>query len=314
MGRLLEAAFAEQEDPTALGLVRILVVTIMTLSALTHVGALTEYFSADAEVGGEFARLAYPSRFSLFFYAHEPWMVRAIFALGIAAHVFWIVGLYTRVAAVASWLLWISMAGRMPLLYAYPDQLGQVMVFLLMLMPTGRGLSLDARWRGKGGPVPVWCRRILQLQLAIMYTATGLAKTGKTWMEGTAIYYSALNPYNRHFDLGPLMAIIQPWVLRPMTYLVLVWEVAFGGFVVVLWAREIVTSLRGHAPRWLPDLRRPALGFGVAMHFGIWALLYVVFFTPLVVSSYSCFLRPDEAKRLIARLQRRFTKRASASA
>ncbi|WP_146661683.1 HTTM domain-containing protein [Enhygromyxa salina] len=78
---------------------------------------------------------------------------------------------------------------------------------LLALMPAGRGFSLDARWFGWGGTVPVWCRRILQLQLGIMYTVTGLAKTGDTWhVDGTAIYYTLNNPYNRHFDAGPFVA------------------------------------------------------------------------------------------------------------
>lgn len=298
LARLRDALLTGEEDPTALGLLRIALVTVFTASLLSHVGAVAEYFSSAAPLAGKFARNAFPSRWSLFFYVDDPTAVRAIFAAGVVAHLMWLVGLYTRAAALVSTVVWVSMVGRNPLLYAMPDQLHTAMMVWLALMPSGRGLSLDARWRGKGGPVPVWCRRIAQLQVGVMYTATGLAKHGVTWKsQGTAIYYSLVNPYNRHFDLGPMLAALQPYVLRPATWAVLVWEVAFGGFVLLHWLRE----------RWrkIPDLRWLFLGFGVLMHTGIQVMLYVEWFTPLTLASYFAFLRPDEAKRLVQRLTRR---------
>jgi hypothetical protein len=153
-------------------------------------------------LAGDFARQAFHSRLSLFLWFEEPWQVRTIFGLGVVAHLLWLVGLYTRPAALVSFVVWASMVGRNPLLYAMPDQMHTCMLLWLALTPSGRGLSLDARWRGKGGPVPVWCRRILQLQIAVVYTTTGLLKTASTWKgDGTAIYYSLVNPYNRHLDI-----------------------------------------------------------------------------------------------------------------
>ena len=287
-----------EEDPTALGLLRIGLVAVFTASLLTHVGAVAEYFSSASPLAGTFAREAFPSRWSLFFHIDDPTAVQAIFAAGVVAHLLWLVGLFTRPAALVSALVWISMVGRNPLLYAMPDQLHTALLLWLALMPTGKGLSLDARWRGKGGPVPVWCRRIVQLQLAVLYTSTGLAKYGATWKsEGTAIFYSMVSPYNRHFDATSLLATLQPYVLRPLTWAVLVWEVGFSGFVISHWLRE----------RWrrVPDLRWLFLGFGVAMHVGIQVMMYVEWFTPLTLASYLAFLRPAEAARLLQRLLRR---------
>ena len=182
------------EDPTALGLVRILLVSVLTASLLAHVGAVSDYFSSDSVLFGEWAREAFGGRFSLFFWVEDPWAVRAIFAVGVVAHLLWLVGRYTRVAAFVGWLVWVSMFGRNPLLYSLADQLQMVLCTLLMVMPSGNGLSLDARVRGPR-PVPVWCRRLLQLQMAVMYTSTGLLKDGKTWHDdGTALYYSLSNP------------------------------------------------------------------------------------------------------------------------
>lgn len=305
--RFCDATLSGREDATALGLFRILVVSVLFVSALSHTGSVAEYFSDDAWVNGRFARSAYPSRWSLFFHVRDPWAVRAIFAAGIIAHLFWIAGLYTRVASVLSMLLWVSMYGRQPLLYAYPDQFGQCLGLLLVLMPAGRGLSLDAKWRGKGGPVPVWCRRLLQLQIGIMYTATGFEKSGDAWrVDGTALYYTLVNPYNRHFDLGGFWAMVQPWILRPATYAVLVWEVGFAGFVVVHWIRESL----GPRGRRIPDLRWLFLGFGFLMHAGIQVFLYVVFFSVLTIFSYSAFFTPDESRRLIDRVRKRISRRA----
>jgi hypothetical protein len=295
LARACDAMFSGREDAFALGVFRAVVAGMLMISALMHVGSVGEYFSDESMISDRFAALAFPSRWSLFFTIRDPFAVRAIWALGVLALAMWTVGLFTRVSSILGMLLWISMYGRNPLLYAYPDQLALMFGALLTLMPAGRGFSLDARWLGWGGTVPVWCRRILQLQLGILYTATGLEKTGDTWqVDGTAIYYTLTNPYNRHFDAGPFFAALQPWVLRPLTFAVLVWEVSFGGFVAYHWLREILGR------RLIPDLRWLFLGFGVALHVGIQIGVYVVLFSPLIIGTYVCFLTSEDLRRLLS--------------
>lgn len=291
------------EDPTALGVVRIGLVSVLTASLLAHVGAVSDYFSTDAVLFGPWAREAFGDRLSVFHWVEDPWAVRAVFAAGVVAHLLWLVGRFTKVAAVVAWVVWVSMFGRNPLLYSLADQLQMVLCTLLVLMPSGNGLSLDARKRG-AKPVPVWCRRVLQLQLAVLYTATGLLKDGDTWHEdGTALYFALSNPYNRHFAIAPTLAMLQPWVLRPMTWLVLLWEIGFAPFVAIHWLRGVLGR-----PRRFPDPRWLFVGFGVAMHLGIQSMLYVAWFSPLCVATYAAFLRPDEALRIGARIRRTFTR------
>ena len=291
----------DAEDPTALGLCRILLVALFTASLLSHVGAVATYFSDASVVAGDFARRAFPTRWSLFFWVTDPTAVQAIFCVGVVAHLLWLVGLFTRAASLVAWGVWVSMIGRNHLLYTFADQLQMVLCSLLMLLPAGRGLSLDASRRGKGGPVPVWCRRIIQLQLAVVYASTALMKTGVTWRaEGTALYYSLANPFNRFFDLPQLWAFVQPWALRPATWVVLAWEHAFAIFVLVHWTRE----MRGPSSR-IPDLRKTILPFGAAMHAGIGATLFLAWFSPLSIASYSAFLTPREASKVVAWVRRR---------
>lgn len=308
LGRWIDRAIGrvllDPEDPTALGLVRIAIVSVLTLSLLTHVGAVADYFSEASPLHGEYARQAFHSRLSLFFYVESVPVVQGIFALGVVAHVLWLVGKWTTPAAIVAWVVWISMVGRNPLLYSLPDQLQMAMATWLVFMPSGRGLSLDARKRG-AKPVPVWCRRILMLQLSVMYTATGLLKHGKTWHEdGTALYYALSNPYNRHFDVPEVLAALQPWVLRPMTWMVLTFEIGFSVFLALVALRELLGR-----PRRFPDLRPIVLGFGVLMHIGIQSMMYVAWFSPLVIASYLAFLTPDEAKRFVAWLTARRSRR-----
>jgi hypothetical protein len=317
-GRFLDASLSRQEDASALGLARAVYGAVLTVVLLGHVGHVGEFFSDESVINGRFARLAFSDHWSLFlpaqkgqeeawhagFYVADPFWVRAVFAGGVVAHLMWTVGLFTRLAGVACLALWVSMIGRNPMLYAYPDHFLMAILVLMVLMPCGRGFSLDASWRGKGGTVPVWCRRLLHFQIAIMYLVTGLAKHGKTWHEdGTALYYSLMNPYNRHFALSSLWAHLQPWVLRPSTYLTLYWEICFPLFVVANWLREARSEAR-----WPRDWRWLFLGLGVMVHGGVWPLLYTVAFSPLVLASYFAFLQPSEARKLI---QRVFPARAS---
>lgn len=309
--RILDAALSGYEDPRALGVLRIAVVTISVLTMITHLGNVTEFFSARSVIGGEWAAHAFPSRYSYFFEHGDPSTVLFVFWLGLLSGVAWAAGFATRLSAVIHTFVWMSMYGRNPLLYAYPDQLTLMLLYLLALMPSGRGLSVDAwllaKFRERRGQdhakrlvaVPVWCRRVIQLQLAVLYTSTGLLKTGDTWREeGTAIYYTLTNPYNRHFDLSALLAGVQPWLLRPLTYAVLVWEVAFAGFVVVYWIRDAL----GRTGRKLPDLRWLFLGFGLAMHAGIQLALYIVWFTALMFASYLAFFSWEEMTAIARRV------------
>jgi hypothetical protein len=306
--RVLGRVWLDPEDPTALGLVRIAVVSVLLASLLTHVGAVGEYFSSEAPLHGEWAREAFPTRTSLFFWIEAPWAVRLIFAIGVVAHVLWLVGRWTVAASIVSWIVWVSMSGRSPLLYSLPDQLQMVTCTLLVLMPSGRGLSLDARRAGGAKPVPVWCRRVLMIQLGTLYTATGLLKHGPTWhRDHTALYYSLVNPYNRHFDAAELWASLQSWMLGPMTAVVVWWEILFAAFVLVHALRHVVGR-----PRWFLDLRLPILGFGVMMHVGIQIAMYVAWFSPLVLASYLAFLTPDEARWIIERVRRRRESTAAA--
>jgi uncharacterized membrane protein YphA (DoxX/SURF4 family) len=167
---------------------------------------------------------------------------------------------------------------RNHLLLCGSDDTLQIAIFLLMLSPSGRALSIDA-WRAARrkpavGPTytPAWQVRLIQIQLCVIYCTTGLVKvkgTGfmeGTWWEGTSIHY-AINyiVMNRN---SYAMLPIPYWFTQPLTYVTLVWEVLFPVLVLHRWTRRF------------------ALAFGILFHVGIFFTMAIGWFGFYMIDLY----------------------------
>jgi hypothetical protein len=125
--------------------------------------------------------------------------------------------------------------------YTGGDTVVRVFLFLGMFARWGEAYSIDSWRRGRRAilsgamlsmppvrKIPAWPMRLMMLQLAIIYCATGLLKSGDTWRDGIALYY-ALNL--DHFYRFPQTRIVT-WlqyvgVLPAMSVFVRWWEVLF---------------------------------------------------------------------------------------
>lgn len=118
----------------------------------------------------------------------------ALFVLAAVAGLCLLVGCYTRVAAVASWLLLVSLQARNP--YAASmggDILLRILLFWGLFLPLGARGSFDAWRRGEPlGPGRVFsaASAALLVQVALVYVVTGLHKSGQLWREGSAVQYA----------------------------------------------------------------------------------------------------------------------------
>jgi hypothetical protein len=105
-----------------------------------------------------------------------------------------LVGFYTRVATIASWVLLVSLQLRNPLVLQGGDILFRSLLFWAMFLPLGARLSIDAAGaKGHRRPTRVLsvATAALLLQVALMYWCTAALKRGKEWIpDGTAIYYA----------------------------------------------------------------------------------------------------------------------------
>lgn len=272
-----------------LALMRILLgLSLLSQQIIELLPYLMEYYGPDGVApAGLFDRvqLRYWYWSMLVFNTDDPTTVYIVFGLWVAAALLFTLGYHTRLANLALWFFTTCFLARNPLNCNAGDDVLQMGIFLLMLSPCGRALSIDAwqrRRRGLDvGPVfvPAWPVRLIQLQLCALYCTTGLVKLkGEGWLEGswwdgTSVHYTfhylTLNRYSPASFSMPL------WVTMAMTYSTVWWETLFP--LLVLWRRT----------------RLFALVFGVLLHIGILATLAITWFSLNTLSFYAVWL-PDE--------------------
>jgi hypothetical protein len=114
-----------------------------------------------------------------------------LFALAGAVAVALLVGYRTRTAAVASWVLLLSLQHRNPIVLNGGDTLLRMLLFWAMFVPLGTRWSVDAvRRGGTTERVASVGTAALLLQVVTMYLANGLLKLGgDLWLSGEAIRY-----------------------------------------------------------------------------------------------------------------------------
>ncbi len=230
-------------------------------------------------------------------------------AVALAATVCVTLGYRTRIAAVLVFVVVMSVDRQAPLAFNAGDALLRVLAFYLVLTPAGTAVSLD-RWRRHRDrfwvfpPRAPWARRLLQIQLSVIYLSTVWDKMqGSLWREGSAVSYAL-----RVADVGrlPTPGFVTDSVVitELMTFGTLAAELAIG---VLVWNRT---------------LRPWVLGFGAVLHLTIEIQLAVGFFTLAMLTLYLAFLTPTRAEAVLrgawdraARIERRIatTERASVS-
>jgi len=244
--------------------------------------------------------LAFWYRFSLFHIRADPPFVHGVYAATIVSLTLMIVGIKTRITTVISWVLVNSIYVYSPIFYSGGDTVVRVFLFLGMLSRWGEAYSLDAWWRRKRAvlagapkipplrPIPAWPLRLMMLQLAIIYCATGSLKSGHTWMDGTALFFALnLDHFYRHPAQIYLVTFLQAiWVLPMATWVTRIWEVAFPialiGAMVRGYERDRETGQWPSTPMW----RRALSWLCVAGVLGItsWliAIVALYFYDPAI--------------------------------
>ena len=234
-------------------------------------------------------------RFSLFHVRADPPFVFAVYAATLASLTLMILGVKTRITTIVSWFLVNSIYSYSPIFYSGGDTVLRVFLFLGMLTRWGEAYALDTWWRRKRAvlagaaqvpplrTIPAWPLRIMMLQLAIIYCATGALKSGHTWMDGTALFFALnLDHFYRHPGQIYLVTFLQMiWVLPIATWITRIWETAFPlamiGAAVRAYERERRAGTWPRVPAWrrVPSYLCLAAIFGLAAYIiGLTALYY----------------------------------------
>jgi hypothetical protein len=184
---------------------------------------------------------------SILMFRDDPPFVRAhelAFYLVCAAFT---LGLLTSVTKWLTWFLYLSL-----LLRGFVGAAGEhVMVNFLVLLcwsRCGEVWSVDGWWRRRRGApprlVPAWPRWLMILQTVPMFAANGLRKSGVSWADGDALWFSLSHPGLPRAWATEIPTMLGPVPLRLATWFVHGFEVLFPLVVVGV----VATALAGTSP------------------------------------------------------------------
>jgi predicted DCC family thiol-disulfide oxidoreductase YuxK len=262
---------------------------------------LASFFTDEGMLPRRSLLAFYPNRFSLLSLVGEWWQVCLFWFAGLAVALMLTVGWRTRTASTLAFLFVMSFQWRDPLVLDGSDLVFRLVPFWLIFTSAGGRYSVDAAIRrvhgdppsGGGPALPV---RLLELQVAWIYLATGLEKLGgKMWPEGTAAYY-ALQLQHTFGRTHAEWLALSPFFQRLVSWNTLAIELLFLPLV------------------FSPILNRPmrilALAGAAMLHGGILALMNVGNFPVIMLAALILYLPPglvhrlvDEGRRLLPRSQ-----------
>ena len=233
------------------------------------------------------------------------WGVIAVALLAGFALVLGLGGRLTAFVASQSWLALSVINGHCGGSY---DELLSNAIWLLVLGPSTRTLSLDSRIRTgrwlSAEPIGSWARYLVVFQLVVVYCSTGSQKLSAYWTPVggfSALYYILQQPSWHRMDMS-FLAYVYP-LTQVATAMTWIWELTSPLLLVSMWLRAH-PDRGGRVRRFLTriDYRIPFCIIGLGMHVGIEAVMNVGPFSFIALSYYVAIWRPDEIVGFARRL------------
>jgi len=201
-------------------------------------------------------------------------------------------GWHTRLSAFIVWFLLLSFRNRNPYVWNCGDDLIQIVSLLILLGPSGMMYSVDA-WRkskrtdnaGQAenkveSQCPPWAQRLVQIQLCVVYAVSFFCKSGRTWHDGTAVYYAMHIRFFTHYF--PPYLFNHLWTCQAISWLTLVVE--FSLFTLI----------------WIKQFRFFVLAVGVCMHLCMLLFMNLHVLELIILACYINFLDATAVERLVS--------------
>jgi len=210
----------------------------------------------------------------------DPQAIELMLYVWMAATIGLLIGWNTRLCAIVVWMLAVSFTNLNVYAINAGDHIRGMLLLYVAMVPCGAAWSVDA-WlqsRQQDGVasaarvhVHPWALRLLLIQLAWMYGASGLCKlSGHNWVAGDSLYYVMHDLSLTRFSAE--MAQVPYWAMQVATWSVLAWEVLFP--LLVVFRRTRVWALLA----------------GVAMHLGIFVTMELGCFPLYLLAVYAALL------------------------
>lgn len=273
-------------DARALAALRIALGTLLLADLVLRSRSLRPFYTEVGIVSRTVLADLYPLHPSLSIHAlsGDLWFQIVLFVAAGTAAVALAVGYRTRLAAVVSLVLLVSLHARNPTVLNSGDVLLRRVLFLSTVLPLGARWSIDATSSGDHREsVATLASLALLLQVGIVYATNAVFKLdSRLWLDGEAIgYILALDRYG--VLLGPVLADIDPLVT------VLDWA-----WLCLLIASPLLLLTTGR-------IRSALASLFVAMHLGMALTMDLGVFPLVSVASLLPFLPPavwDRVERI----------------
>jgi len=205
---------------------------------------LTQFFTDQGMLPRANQVDSFGASFTLLNAAGTTWQVAIFWVAALLAAAALTVGFHTRTASFVTFIALASFSLRNPLMGDGSDQVFRMSAFWLGFTAAGDRWSVDAWLRARHGDPPSglgWALpiRILELQFAWIYLATGLEKMGGgLWRDGLAVYYSLQleHTFARPWD-APVAGLVD--LTRVATTVTLVTELAFLPLAFIPYLRRL---------------------------------------------------------------------------
>lgn len=272
-------------------LFRILLGIVLLSTFLTDLAGHEEFWGPYGLVSnGTFERVFNGNHLNLF-HVLKPtfnslYLIMALHGLSLIC---FISGLKTRIATIVLLLTLTSLNQRNIYILNSADILMRILVMLLVFAPAGNKFSLDAILaKRKGRPLaeraPVWTHRLIQIQIAVVYISTVIAKSrGETWLDGSAVYYATRIEAFTRFPVPFILDNII--MLKFATWSAMAIELSLGTLI------------------FIDEFRKPLILLGVLFHLGIEYMMAIPTFEILMIICLMAMFKIDEYPALVKKLK-----------
>jgi hypothetical protein len=307
-------------DAIVLSLVRVLTALVALWWYLSLLPDLQVLFGPNGMISLDLAlqtRAQSDARFafSLLDYVNSASQLWVVYSLGIAAIGMMVIGLFSRIATIASLVFVLSFIHRAPMLDRPVDEILPLLIFYLCLGPSGANFSFDVCFRRRRqakttgalatvGPSIVYSSattvaiRLMQVHLALIYGAMLIAQLqGSAWWQGTAVWWLMARPDSRLVDLTGLshMGLAFEYLVNFLTHAIVLYELCFVFLI------------------WNPLARPILLVLGVLMWIGLALIGGSVSFAVIMLVANLAFLTPQTLRNCCGRNTTTLAMQAAAS-
>ena len=240
---------------------------------------LTLFFTDDGVLHrSDFAGRFDWARFSILRYIDGYAAALGLWTIGLFGAIALLAGYRSRCAALTCWLVYLSFAGRNPMILQGGDVLLPLLLFWMMFLPVGAVYSIDAALDpiDRRGQSHLSIATIgLLLQVLYVYIFGALLKTGTTWVpDGSAIYVAL------HID-----SFVTPMGILLREHLVPMQLLTF--FVYYL---ELLTPILLFFPDKRQFIRMMTVGLLWMMHLGLRMFLHIGHFWLASLTSLCAYI------------------------